>query len=174
MRRRAWSPDGSWIAYGFSPLPAPGIQGFHTVLYRMEADGSNPTRWATPIPSTPSRRSHLDGTEVLFQRYLGEGEPAPLLTLDLDTGVERVVVEAGALNPAWSPDGSRIVMQTDPREPGGDWGPLVTIDASGDPATAARPLPGRGGERRLQAGLVAGWALRVVRLRIERRDRRIR
>ena len=137
----AWSPDGSWIAYGYSPL-LPWDEGFHTVLYRMEADGSNPTPLGDPDAFDAEPKISPDGTEVLFQRYFGEGQPAPLLALDLETGVERVVVEAGALNPAWSPDGSRIVMQTDPRELGAIWGPLVTIDASGDPATEVVLYPG--------------------------------
>ena len=140
----SWSPDGTWIAYGYSPI-LPWDAGFHTVLYRIDADGSNPTLIGDPDVFDYEPKISPDGTKVLFQRWFGDGQAAPLLVADLATGEERTVMESGGLNPAWSPDGSRIVMQTDPSG-AGIWGPLITITADGDPASEVELYPG-GAER---------------------------
>jgi Tol biopolymer transport system component len=136
----SWSPDGSWIAYGYAPS-LPGEAGFHTVLYRMDADGSNPALIGDPDAFDYEPKISPDGAQVLFQRWLGDGQAAPLLVADLATGEERTVKAFGGLNAGWSPDGSRIVMQTDPG--GADiWGPLITISADGDPASEVELYPG--------------------------------
>ena len=115
------------------------------MLYRIDADGSNPTLIGDPDAFDYEPKISPDGTEVLFQRWFGDGQAAPLLVADLATGEERTVMESGGLNPAWSPDGSRIVMQTDPSG-AGIWGPLITITADGDPASEVELYPG-GAER---------------------------
>jgi Tol biopolymer transport system component len=140
----SWSPDGTWIAYGHSPV-LPWQEGHHTVLYRIDADGSNPTLIGDPDAFDYEPKISPDGTEVLFQRWVGEGQPSPLVALNLASGDERTVTAAGGLNAAWSPDGTRIVMQTDPRD-GGVWGPVITIAADGDPDSAVELYPG-GSER---------------------------
>ncbi len=140
----SWSPDGTWIAYGYSPI-LPWDAGFHTVLYRMDADGTNPTLIGDPDAFDYEPKISPDGTEVLFQRWLGDGQASPLLVTDLASGEQRTVMDSGGLNPAWSPDGSRIAMQTDPRG-SGIWGPLITISADGDPASEVELYPG-GAER---------------------------
>jgi hypothetical protein len=115
------------------------------VLYRIDVDGSNPTPIGDPDAFDYEPKLSPDGTEVLFQRWYGEGQPAPLLVADLATGEERTVMESGGLNAAWSPDGSRIVMQTDPRGTG-IWGPVITVTADGDPDSEVELYPG-GAER---------------------------
>lgn len=42
-----WSPDGTWLAYGHSPLP-PDDPAVPTTLWRIDADGSNPRPMGNP------------------------------------------------------------------------------------------------------------------------------
>ena len=118
----SWSPDGTWIAYDYSPV-LPGDPTFHTVLYRMDADGSDQALLGDPDVFDAEPKISPDGERVLFQRY--EAIDAPIMVRELSTGAERIVLPAGGQNPNWSPDGSTIIVQTDP--PTGDliWGPLV-------------------------------------------------
>jgi Tol biopolymer transport system component len=139
----SWSPDGSWIAYGYSPIP-PG-PGFHTVLYRMNADGSNQEPLGDPDADDYEPKISPDGRSVLFQRWTGSAEP--VMIRDLDTGQERTVLGAGGHNASWSPDGEAIVVQTDPSitDPsttGWIWGPIVGITVSGAETEATELYPG--------------------------------
>ena len=129
----SWSPDGSWIAYGYSPIPPHG-PGFHTVLYRMDADGSNQGPLGDPDADDYEPKISPDGRSVLFQRWTGTEEP--VMIRDLVTGHERTVLSAGGHNASWSPDGEAIVVQTDPSitDPstaGWIWGPIVRITVGG-------------------------------------------
>jgi Tol biopolymer transport system component len=139
----SWSPDGSWIAYGYSPIP-PG-PGFHTVLYRMNADGSNQEPLGDPDADDYEPKISPDGRSVLFQRWTGSAEP--VMIRDLDTGQERTVLDAGGHNASWSPDGEAIVVQTDPSitDPsmtGWIWGPIVRITVNGAETEATELYPG--------------------------------
>ncbi len=141
----SWSPDGSWIAYGYSPIP-PG-PGFHTVLYRMNADGSNQEPLGDPDADDYEPKISPDGRSVLFQRWTGSEEP--VMIRDLDTRQERTVLSAGGHNASWSPDGEAIVVQTDPSitDPsttGWIWGPIVRITVNGAETEATELYPGGG------------------------------
>ena len=121
----SWSPDGEWIAYDYSPT-FPGESGFRTVLYRMNADGSDQQLLGDPDGNDVEPKISPDGGKVLFQRY--DGANAPIIVRDLTTGAETVVLAAGGQNPSWSPDGASIVVQTDPPPTGGAiWGPIMRI-----------------------------------------------
>jgi Tol biopolymer transport system component len=121
----SWSPDGSWIAYDHSPT-FPGEGEFRTVLYRMNADGSDQRLLGDPDGNDVEPKISPDGNSVLFQRY--EGANAPIIVRDLTTGDETVVLSAGGQNPSWSPDGTSIVVQTDPPPTGGAiWGPIMRV-----------------------------------------------
>jgi Tol biopolymer transport system component len=137
----SWSPDGSWIAYDYSPIPPHG-PGFHTVLYRMDADGSNQEPLGDPDANDYEPKISPDGRSVLFQRWTGTEEP--VMIRDLVTGQERTVLSAGGHNASWSPDGEAIVVQTDPSTAGWIWGPIVRIDVSGAETEATELYPGGG------------------------------
>lgn len=129
----SWSPDGTWIAYEASDQ-TPGDTGFHTVLWRMDADGSNQTRLGSSDAFDYLPRISPDGASVLFQRYLDDGSES-LLLLDVATGEERILTEHRAINADWAPDGLSIVAQTE-SSAGAHWGPVVRI-AIDDPAESA-------------------------------------
>ena len=57
-----------------------------TVLYRIDADGSNPTLLGNPDVFDYEPKVSPDGTEVLFQRWFGDGNASPLVVTDLATG----------------------------------------------------------------------------------------
>jgi Tol biopolymer transport system component len=108
----SWSPDGSWLAYGYSAL-MPDDDAFHTVIYRMDADGSNPELLGNPDTFDVEARVSPDGTRVVFARLTFEGDDmqASLFVRDIESGEEQALAAAGnALKqPNWSPDGEWII-----------------------------------------------------------------
>lgn len=107
----SWSPDGSWIAYDYSPQV--GGSGFHNVLYRMNADGTNPKLLGHPDTFDVQPAVSPDGTKVAFLRLNADGALGTIWVRDIATGKERQLVAAGAdvETPSWSPDG-RWIMYT--------------------------------------------------------------
>lgn len=130
----SWSPDGSWIAYGHSPT-LPTDDTWHTVLYRMDADGSNQELLGDPDTFDVEPRISSDGTNVLFERLTFEngGQQQTLMIRDLTSGEERAMAAAGSVveHARWSPDGNWIVYQT----PTGQHHQVerVAADGSGEP-----------------------------------------
>lgn len=108
----SWSPDGSWIAYAYSPT-LPDDPDFHTVIYRMNVDGSGQELLGEADTFDSEPRISPDGSLILFQRLSFTGDDATMVLVirDLELGEERVVEAAGkAGNHAnWSPDGQWIV-----------------------------------------------------------------
>lgn len=125
----SWSPDGSWIAYDYSPQV--GGPGFHNVLYRMDADGTNPRLLGQPDTFDVQASVSPDGTKVAFLRLNANGEFGTIWVRDIATGEEQQLKAAGASveGPSWSPDGQWIIYNS------GD--PLtilrVASDGSGTP-----------------------------------------
>ena len=107
-----WSPDGTWIAYDYSPT-LPIDDSFHTVIYRIDADGSNQRLLGNPDTFDVEPRISPDGASVLFERLtFPDGNQTQVLTVrDLVSGEERDVAAAGnAVEHAnWSPDGTWII-----------------------------------------------------------------
>jgi hypothetical protein len=83
----SWAPDGSWIAYGYSPN-MPDDDTFHTVIYRMDADGSNTELLGSPDTFDVEARVSPDGTRVVFARLTFEDDDmqATLMVRDIASG----------------------------------------------------------------------------------------
>ena len=150
-----WSPDGTWIAYNYSIVPpteeAFNDGTFHTVLYRMEADGSNPQLLGDPDAFDVEPRISPDGTEVLFERlsFEGGGQQNVLWVRDLASGEERAITAAGnAVEHAnWSPDGEWIIYDiaawmTDSVP--NDQLERIAADGTGEPVVLLEATPTQG------------------------------
>jgi Tol biopolymer transport system component len=134
----SWSPDGSWIAYDYSPTV--GGPGFHNVLYRMNADGTNPGLLGTPDTFDVQPAVSPDGTRVAFLRLNADGAFGTLWVREIETGMERQLVAAGVdvETPSWSPDGRWIMYTGDPLTilrvaSDGSGTPVVIVDATKNP-----------------------------------------
>jgi serine/threonine protein kinase len=115
-----WSPDGRWIAFlrggsegGTSELRlvAPlGGQGRKVAEIRVHH---------TTFVTSPYMTWCPDSTCVVVTDTPGNGRPAALFVLSLDTGVKRQLTHpqppaSGDANPAVSPDGSWLVFRRNP------------------------------------------------------------
>jgi Tol biopolymer transport system component len=112
----SWSPDGSWIAYDAGD---PAEQEFHTVLHRVDADGSNAQILGDPGAFDVEPRISPDGRSVLFERLTFEGgsQSNTLMVRDVKTGAERALASAGTAveHASWSPDGRWIIYNVSPQ-----------------------------------------------------------
>ena len=164
----SWSPDGTWIAYDYAPS-LPVDDSFHTVLYRMDADGSHQQLLGDPATFDVEPRISPDGSQVLFERltFPGGNEHNALMVRDLKSGAERTIAAAGDAveHGNWSPDGKWIVY---------DVGSAMTDTVPKDQLEAYRRRwerpAGRDRARDVDAGCVqavvlAGWDAHPVRVR---------
>lgn len=146
-----WSPDGTWLAYDYSPL-MPDDPGFKTVLYRMDADGSNPQLLGDPDTFDVEPRISPDGSSVLFERLTidNDVQQQVMVVRDLASGEERVITAAGTAptHGFWSPDGKWIIYNiyaeiTD--EVPNDQVELIAADGSGEPIVLFKATSSTGG-----------------------------
>lgn len=141
----AWSPDGTQIAYSFTPVPAAGAT-YGSDIYIMDADGSGPRAVFTHDADGGLARAPAwtpDGASLYFSysfsRPAAAGAPPAIVQqierLDLKTGGRAVVAPDGDL-PSLSPDGARLAyvkLGPEPERKSSLW--LAAADGSG-----ARPL----------------------------------
>lgn len=106
----AWSPDGSMIAFTSLDPADPNV-------FVMNADGSDQRRLTTGSDRSKLHVSwHPDGEELVYVDGTAESE---LHAVAVEGGEPRLIhaCPAGCQWPAWSPDGSELVMVTwPPRE----------------------------------------------------------
>ena len=122
--KASYSPDGRRIVFGHMPFD--GINEL-SELYVMHADGSHRRRLTFNTRPEYDAAWSPDGERLVFARRPGtapEGEdlgPPDLWTLNVRTGEERQITntpETEDDRPQWSPDGGRIVFNSDVHDPG--------------------------------------------------------
>jgi len=137
----AYSPDGASIAFDADRGDYPGAQGIYIMTLATKQ-----LRRVTTIPgagwSDLSPRFSPDGTRLVFTRYKNfdhrphgtlVGELSALFVVDADGGNPRQITAFG-LHPGdadWSPDGRRIVFETDGFEHPGRGADIYTINPDG-------------------------------------------
>jgi TolB protein len=134
----AWSPDGSKIAFhynGIEVIDVPYVccDDFDQIItYHLTTDGWH-ANWSP------------DGTKIAFMRYTrGEGSPAGIWFMNAD-GSNQVrlttnpdLIYGYDADPAWSPDGSRIVFS---RHEGNSASDLYTVNTDGTGLTNITNTP---------------------------------
>ena len=147
----SWSPDGAWIAYSAGATPADD-PNFHTTLWRMDADGSNPLPLGDQDAFDVEPRISPDGTEVLFERltFPNDQQHQELIVRNVETGAERTVAgtERAVEHANWSPDGEWIVYDSAPHLGGtapNDQVERVAADGSGEPNVLFEGTASQGG-----------------------------
>jgi Tol biopolymer transport system component len=112
----SWSPDGTQIVFDYSPT-APDDPSFHTSIYLVNSDGSNPHALTfTPDTFDVEPRFSPDGSKIVFVRIrkvAGNGfqQEAVVIMNSDGTGVRQLTSDGiAAEHPTWSPDSQWIVF----------------------------------------------------------------
>ena len=114
-----WGPDDSWLSFTLTdrcdPWPAcTSLESSHNVIWRVNADGSDPRPIGDPSGHDHEPRLSPNGREVVFDRHIFDpAHPTGVaLTIrDLAKGEERRVFSTD-YDPEhldWSPDGKWII-----------------------------------------------------------------
>jgi Tol biopolymer transport system component len=111
----AWSPDGSTIAFVSN-------RNGSNELYLMNPDGSN-VRRITDTPTTWEENPNWspDGTRLAYDACVSDTYPCPgtpnneIYSIKKNGLGRRTLTDFAGIdaNPAWSPDGTRIVFRSD-------------------------------------------------------------
>jgi Tol biopolymer transport system component len=153
----AWSPDGSKIAYAEG---GPMVNSWE--LFVMNADGTGQTQLTDFYPQDGSPTWSPDGSRIAFSSVKGNGygtvyvvDAVPGGALGEMTGLTKLsnpdpYVEWDDRDPAWSPDGSKIVFD---ENQGGRGIFVMNADGSGkarlsdDPSSDSDPSWSPGGSK---------------------------
>jgi Tol biopolymer transport system component len=114
----SWSPDGTRIAFDFSPTSDPNTPDFRTALWTMRADGSG----QRPLPVFPSGfdvepKYSPNGRWIAFDRLLitptGDQQQAVFI-VSANGGIAWQLTpwQLNAEHPTWSPDSNTILFNT--------------------------------------------------------------
>ncbi|HXY96160.1 MAG TPA: PDZ domain-containing protein [Steroidobacteraceae bacterium] len=101
-----FSPDGQWIAYS-------AIYAGNTDVYVIPAAGGQPRRLTWHPARDEVDGWSPDGRRILFAspRAVANSRSNQLYEIPLIGGFERKIMEAVALEGAWSPDGTRLAYR---------------------------------------------------------------
>ena len=115
----SFSPDGKKIVYQYDSMKEP-ITG----TYVMDADGKNPVRISNKANVDREPAWSPDGKWIVFESYRDPTDGTPVdpqtsksglykMTSDGKTEVRLTQYATAASEPAWSPDGKKIVFSSD-------------------------------------------------------------
>ena len=141
----SWSPDGSRIAFARDT----GSGSITFLIYTMNADGTNPTRWNGSGSSgnlgdlDPSWSSDGNRIAAILNRFPVDSSDLCIMNADGTRYTIDFVIERDHISPAWSPDGTKLAF-------GGVVDPYVqftnseiyTINADGSGITRLTNTPG--------------------------------
>ena len=152
----AWSPDGKRIAFtSYRDGHDDAIHGRPTAeIYVMDADGGNPQHLTNDLNDDRYPSWSPDGKRIVFSserdgHFIGEFEitSSEIYLMDADGGNQQRLTEnrKNDYAPSWSPDGTRIVFESDRK---GDFinFEIYVMDADG------------GNEQRLTENRVDDWS----------------
>jgi Tol biopolymer transport system component len=108
----AWSPDGQKIAFS-------GQTGQIETVNAADASGDTILTSGGPFGADGSPNWSPDGSKIAFERFLGTGSeedeiccPEVFVVNSDGSGEVQLTRSNHSGNPAWSPDGSKIVFET--------------------------------------------------------------
>jgi Tol biopolymer transport system component len=120
----SWSPDGTRIAFD-ATAQSPDAPDFHTSLWTIGADGSDPELLPIANPGFDVEPKYSpDGRSIAFDRILpatGRSfQQQAVFVVDSHGGTARRLTPAGlaAEHPTWSPDGRWIAFDAASGPPG--------------------------------------------------------
>lgn len=103
----AWSPDGSWLAFGIGPWFDARATGKSKIM-RAKSDGSFVEALTDGTTHVGFPSYSADGRYVVYRQW--EKDDWGLRIIDVETKEIRVLTTEIDNMPGWSPDGERIVF----------------------------------------------------------------